>query len=463
MSHFAPNAKFARLGEKYAKVEALWGGTDAMREAGEVYLPKEPAEALANYKARLARAVLFPAYTRTIKTSVGKAFAKPMNVKAPDMLMQLVDNADSAGTSLETFAKTLLEDAINYGITYLMVDYPVVDPNATLADERAMGAFPYFVNIKPTSVCEAHVGYVDGVAQLIYFRFLETANEYTGTQQVVVEQAKEFILEDGVVTYNIYRKDKNNKEYLYDSNVLVGMDLIPILPVYGNKTSNFHGEPTLYDLAELNIAHWQTFSDYRGIVHAVSCPILVLKGVHDTVDDNGVKQEVVISPNTAMRIPAEGDVKWVEVTGGSITSAKEALADLEAKMAVCGLELTVPRATGAETATGRLLDAAESNSLLKSIAVDLEWSLYAAFCYAGMYIGVDATATEVQINTDYTVSLAGDMNTVMELYREGLLTAQEVINEAKNRQMLGDSTKGKEPEPKPAPVVQVVNNTNQSV
>lgn len=449
MSHFKPSQKFIHLGEKYTKVQTLVGGTDAMREAGTVYLPKEPAEADANYKARLIRAVLFPAYSRTIKSSVGKAFAKPMQVKANDQLMPLVDNADAAGTSLETFAKELLEDAINYGITYLLTDYPVIDPNGTLADERVLGAFPYFVNIKATSVLDLRVGYVDGIAQLTYFKFIENVTEGSDT----IEQVKEFTLENGIVTYNIYRKDpKNHQEFLYDTGVLMGLDFIPITPVYGNKTANYTGEPTLYDLAELNIAHWQTFSDYRNIVHAVSCPILVLKGVHETVDENGYKQEVVISPNSAMRVPAEGDVKWVEVSGGSITAAKDALDDLESKMAVMGLELTVPRAT-AETATGRILDAAESNSLLKSIATDLEWAIYSAFCFAGQYIGVDGTPTEVEINTDYTVSLAGDMTTVMDMYREGLLSAKEVIQEAKNRQMLGDATVGKEPDPKPEVVV----------
>lgn len=443
--HFKPAAKFAKLNEKYQLVSTLWDGTDALREAGTLFLPKEPAESPSNYANRLARSVLFPVYKRTIKTSVGKAFAKSMEVKAPDVLMSLVDSADSAGTSLETFSKELLEDAINYGITYLMVDYPVITPNATLADERALGAAPYFVNIKPTSVYEVRVGYVGGVSQLTYFRFLEGVEETIDGDVTETQQVKELELIDGTVMYTIYRKDKNGKAYVYDSNVISGIDLIPVLPVYGNKESNFHGSPTLYDLAQLNIAHWETFSGYRNIVHAVSCPILHLKGIEDELDDNGNVKPLTISPNSAVRTNENGAIAWVEVSGGSINAAKEALADLEAKMAVTGLELTVNRPNGSETATGRLLDAAESNSQLKSIALDLEWSLYNAFVYAGQYIGVDALATEVQIDTTYTVNTNGEMTTVMELYREGLLSAQEVILEARARQLLQDSTVGVTP------------------
>ena len=58
--------------------KALLGGTRTMREAGETYLPAWPKEASEAYTQRLASAVLFPAYQRTVQTLSAKPFSKPI-------------------------------------------------------------------------------------------------------------------------------------------------------------------------------------------------------------------------------------------------------------------------------------------------------------------------------------------------------------------------------------------------
>ena len=64
--------------EKWKRVEAVWGGTDAVREEGETYLYRNPLET--QYKDRLRRATLDGSFKRTIKKGVCKAFNHPMEV-----------------------------------------------------------------------------------------------------------------------------------------------------------------------------------------------------------------------------------------------------------------------------------------------------------------------------------------------------------------------------------------------
>ena len=229
-SLFKQDATLQDISDKWDLVETLFGGTDAMRAAGRQYLPQNPKEPVDKYRDRLNRATLTNKYVRTIEKGVGKAFARKMNVILPAPLEPLLMNADGQGTSFESFSKQILKDAINYGITYVLVDYPSsVGP--TLADQRASGAFPYFVEIKPTQLLDLRVDYINNQVQLTYFRFYESLVDYSdagGIQSVNVEQVKEFVLsDDGSVVYNIYRKDKNKAEYLVESGI-VSTNMIPI-------------------------------------------------------------------------------------------------------------------------------------------------------------------------------------------------------------------------------------------
>ena len=59
------------------KIDSLCGGTDAMRLAGQKYLPQFPAEADDSYSYRLATSTLFNGLGRTVKNMASKPFAKP--------------------------------------------------------------------------------------------------------------------------------------------------------------------------------------------------------------------------------------------------------------------------------------------------------------------------------------------------------------------------------------------------
>lgn len=67
--------RVAAMAEDWALVDALLGGTKAMRAAGEKYLPKWTLEDPGDYAARLKIATLFPAFEQTVKEMTGRAFA----------------------------------------------------------------------------------------------------------------------------------------------------------------------------------------------------------------------------------------------------------------------------------------------------------------------------------------------------------------------------------------------------
>lgn len=442
-SLFNKTTTFAELSDKWELVDTLYGGTDAMRDAGRLYLKQNPAESLAKYRDRLSRATLTNRYKKSIKQAVGKAFASKMNVKLPIGLQQLVINADGTGTSLETFSKNAMDNAINYGITYLLVDYPQATGD-TLAAQRESGAFPYFVEIKPTQLLELRVEYINNKAQLTYFRFYEELSSYEpgllGAEST--EQVREFTLEDdGSITYAIYRKEKNKPEVLYDAGVMVGMGGIPIIPIYGNKTQSYMGEPVLMDLAHLNVKHWWKQSDLDWNEHFGLTPILKLEGIDLGTDPETGASKIdsfVVGASTVVAVPTGGNLAWTTADASGIAAAQTSLDRLLKEMDESGLELTSPQSNGAETATGRLIDAAESNSILKGIVLDFVWQLYQAVIIAGEYIGIDASNADISLDTTYTVSGAAntsDMPMLLSLVEKGVITVEEMRAELQSRRV----------------------------
>lgn len=90
----------------------------------------------------------------------------------------------------------------------------------------------------------------------------------------------------------------------------------------------------LIDLAWLNLAHWQSASDQRHILHVARVPILFGRALQ--VADG----EIEIGPNRLILAddPAAG-LRFVEHFGTAIAAGRQDLVDLEDRMAVLGLDM----------------------------------------------------------------------------------------------------------------------------
>src|SRR6185369_7129322 len=110
--------EYRALHDDWELVEALMGGTKAMRAAGKAHLPQWPNEDARSYATRLTTAVLYPAYQHTVETLVGKVFSHPVTIgeDVPSRLKQWSEDIDLEGRNLSIFASDLLEGAIGPGL-----------------------------------------------------------------------------------------------------------------------------------------------------------------------------------------------------------------------------------------------------------------------------------------------------------------------------------------------------------
>lgn len=413
----------------------LMGGTTAMRAAGVTYLPQEVAESDKAYQVRLNRSFLFNGYGKTVADMSGKVFSRPIILgdDFPPESAAWCENIDLAGRNLDMFAKTVFEDAFE-GVSYILVDMaPATDGLVTKAQEKAQNRRPWFVHVKARQVLGWRSADINGVETLTQFRFCDDQCEPDGEfGEKTVKQIKVFQREGASVTWTTYRQT-DKADWVQHESGPVSIGEIAVCPVYVNRTGFMVGLPPLAGLAEVNLAHWQSQSDQRNIMHVARVPILFGSGW----SNDGAPIE--IGSNRLLTQPdAAAQLRYVEHSGAAIGAGRDDLKDLEFQMQVLGLELLIPK-PGGESATGAAIDNAKMNAPLAIMAMALQDALEQAFGFAGMYAGLnrDLGGGSLTVNTDFGVTLgAADVQAILASEAAGLISKPTAIRELQRRNVL---------------------------
>ena len=356
------------MSPKWAMVDALLGGTWALRAKREQYLQRWPQEDQASYDYRLQTSTLFNAFGHTVDNMAAKPFSEPLRWSDIDPAVEeWFDNVDLCGNNLDVFSHEVFREALAKGLSHILVDYPKTTaadgtPLApTLADEQAMGARPYLIHVKPSSVLGWISDKVRGAETLVQVRLLESVcvpDGAFGTK--AVDQVR--LLTPGA--WQVYRQDERSKEWVLFDEGTTSLDYIPLATVYTRRTGFMQGTPPLADLADLNIQHWNSSSDQYSILHTARVPILAITGIDDTT-------KIVVGAKAALMLPLGASAAWVEHTGAAIEAGRTSLKDLEEQMRTMGAELLVAQ-PGDMTATQSSIDTAQAQCQLSRMASALE-------------------------------------------------------------------------------------------
>ena len=408
----------------------LVGGTEAIRKAGTEYLPQEAKEEKAAYESRLKRSFLFNAFGKTVEDLTGKVFTKPIVLKddVPANIVEWSENIDQAGRHINVFACDVFKDALQPGIGFILTDMPPALEGATLAAEQEAGIRPYFVYIPVERVLGWKSTLVAGAETLTQFRFMECVKEANGDfHETEVEQVK--VLEPG--KWRTFRKDSKADKWVEHKRGTTSLTEIAVAPVYINRSDFMVGKPPLAKLAELNVAHWQSSSDQRNILHVARVPILFMAGFND-------EDTLAIGASSAVRSSnPEAKMTYVEHTGAAIDSGANDIKELEIQMQAMGLQLLIDK-PGGQSATGEIRDESKENSPLATMARALADAIEQSFGYMAKFSGdVTGKGGSVVVNTDFGIS-GMDVPQVIAAFSASLIDAQTAVDELKRRGFLSD-------------------------
>jgi hypothetical protein len=451
-----PSSAVTAMQPDWELSRALLGGTRAMRAAGKKFLPQWPNEEDAAYDARLGTAVLFPAYKRTVETLAGKPFSKPLTLgdDVPPEIEAWAEDIDLEGRNLHVFAADLMESALGYGLCGILVDCPKAEGIAanaagvpTKADEQRAGVRPYFVHIKPWQILGWVAKREGGNWVLKMLRLMECVEEPDGEFGTKdVEQVR--VLRPGA--FDVYRKQKDakgNETWALQPELsgLTSLGYIPFVPMYGKRTGYMMAEPPLKEVAHLNVQHWQSASDQQTILHVARVPILAVMGVEDGFDRNGkpIPWQLTIGASSAVRLPKDGDLKFVEHTGAAIQAGTDDLKALEERMRQAGAELLV--IDQKLTATQVTTENAVGMCALQRIVQTEEDVIDQALQMMADWMGLQESG-HVTIFNDFGAATLDDASAqlIVTAQQGGLISKETAINELKRRGKLGADVEAEE-------------------
>lgn len=447
---FAVNSlspEMAKLAEPYPILEALMGGTPAMRLAGAAVLPKFPSEEPESYSARVATATLFPAFKRTVSVMAGKPFAKAATFSddTPKEIRGVIgddgkvttpgwaDDIDRQGVNLHTFASEMMAEAIAFGFCGILVEAPkpiqTAGPVPTVAEQKAAAIRPYWVRVMHSQILGYRIEIVDGQPTLTMLRLGEAVTVPDGEFGTKVVERVRVLIPGGWTVYEKQALEAGQTEakWVVFEAGKSGLSVIPFVPLYGTRLGYMLGQTPLLDLAYMNVKHWQSQSDQDTILHVARVPILFAAGFQD-------KEAITVGASTAVKVSDhQAKLTWVEHTGAAIDSGATSLRDLEEQMIQSGAELLVKKA-GARSATESANDAEANKSDLQRIVEGFEDALDQALMLTAQYASL-STGGNITLFKDFGAALLTDASAqlIVTMEAQGVISTETAIEELQRR------------------------------
>jgi hypothetical protein len=425
-SPFVRNLDVIAMMPAWGVMAAVTRGTNYIRDLSETYLPQEPREDEDAYQTRVDRSVLSPYTSRLIETAAGAILRKPIHIEGDPYWLDLCENIDGLGSSINEYARRALVSSLTYGHSAILVDYPAATEARNLAEERALGRRPYFVHVDAPQIWgwrkEA------GTNRLLQVRIhdydVRPLNEF-GEEQV--EEMR--VIYPG--RYDLYTLGQEIVEFTATGGY--SLDEIPLVPIYSNRRGLLISQPPLLDIANLNITHYQRQADLIHALHIAAMPTLVLEGWDDTTGS------ATMGVNYAIAMQPGNKAYYVQADATSFDAQMAELQSLESQMSTLGVTKLFGQKFVAESAEAKRIDQAQSNSVLSIISQELESALNQAFAFAAQYVGMEPPEITIDRDFDYYRLIGQDVSVLAQLNQMGKISDAMLLEILRRGEILPDN------------------------
>lgn len=432
-------------------IDTLIGGTQKMRNAGEVYLPRFKEEDIVDWASRRDMTVLHPGFTGAVEQNTSLPFSKPMTIKYPDLAMEesiseIKKNWDGTGMSMTMWFRKAFAIMMTWGKVHAFVDFSQVDGASVLnkAEEDALSPRPINRLIMPKSLIgwKTVLDKTTKLPRITEIRVLEETIVDEENWRQVQQSIIRVITKD---RWDVWIQKAANGEYTKgEGGVITGLDAIPMASCYTEQIEPMVAKPPFLEVAHMNHAHWRASSDYRNSLQFNAMGILFGRGF----TPKEVEEGIVLSPKQCkLTINEDADLKVVEHSGVAIEAACKNLEDLENKMDLHGSRPMVQKVADVKAVTTVSNDK-KSRSLLESWVIDFNQFVAECIVLNLRWMGyeVGTSDIEVHIHQDFVFSAQGDAAELSALksMRDGRDISHETyINEMKRYGVLSDNVNPK--------------------
>ena len=433
---------------KWERCRDVCAGGDAVREAGEKYLPKLKDQPADSHTLMKARATFYNATWRTVSGLLGMIFRQPPKVEVPETVKPLFEDVDAAGQPFPLFLQDVAENALKYGRLAVLVDYPTAPEGITEADAKLLNLRPTMQLYNTFALLNWRTGRVNNQTVLVHVVLKETEMVVDSEDPYVEKEEDRWRVLDLVDTVSTDAKQgKKYRQQVFKmakgsvgtkaavatfvqvgsdvfpkmNNVL--LDYIPLVIMGTDDVGTDVDDPPLIDLVDVNLSHYRTSATYEQCLY-FSPPTLMLTGFK--TENPGEK--VYVGSGTAIITPA-ADAKgfFIEYSGDGLAPLEKALERKEQMMAVLGARMLEPQKLAVETAQTASIHRKGEESMLASVSIAISLGMTKATKWFVEWAGADPVNALVELNRDfYPARMSSqDLMAQMAAWQSGGLSDQE--------------------------------------
>ena len=410
----------------WTPVNVCVGGTDYLRTHSEDVLPREPSEEDSSYNRRVFHSVMPPFIQRLASQAAGSILRKGIHLEGgdEDYWENWQKDVTGDGTPLNMFAREMLVDALLFGHTSCLVDWPNGEQPSNLAEELAMGRKPYLVRVGAQQVRGWRTAANRNQAPLTMVRYSETIS-------IPVDQfGEEIITQIRVLTengYQIWRDETPSGANrggwtLYESGEHTAGE-VPLVSIYSNRLATLVSKPPLEEVANLTISYAQRFADYMHNIHVGAMPILCLKGFDP--DNNDTK--LGLSVNTAILLPPDGDALIVSPPSDSYQEQLRCLQVLEEQISSLGISALAKQNLTNTAAESKRLDRIDSDSIMAIISEDLARAITDMLRIAGKYAGKEPPVVTIPVDFENRLLDGNQVTAMLQLQMQNQISQSTLL------------------------------------
>lgn len=434
-------------------------GEDAVKSAGEKYLPRLDSQSDDEYLAYRTRASFFNATGRTADGYVGLIFRREPALKFPDnssgvgrAIEAFLADADMMGTALQSYAKNVVTEVVSVGRAGTLVDWEG-GGSATghAAEDRA-----FAVLYSAEQIINWQTKRVNGrnVLSLVVLQEVVTDENNDEFESKAIDQIRVLKLElvpeqkadapSWRYVVEIWRQEDNkmgskgrrSKVEWVKTETRVPLRLgkpLPLIPFVFHGPRHFLPDVDklpLEDIIAVNLDHYRLNADYKHGLHFTALPTAWVSGFDKT-------SNLRIGSSTAWVSETPGATAgFLEFQGQGLTTFERAMDRDEQLMAVLGSRMLEAQKRVGETADAIELRQSGENSVLTALSMSVSDSLTHVLRWVYWWNSTEETPDAIgndvvliTLNTDFkTKGLTSDQITaIVAAWQAGALSRDSMF------------------------------------
>lgn len=397
--------EYASALSKWAVTRDCVAGAEAVKKKRTKYLPKPnpddtTQENSDRYDAYIERANFVGFTASTLDGMLGMVFREPMRLELDAPIDYMRENINGGGLTADQMARAAIGHILETGRYGLLTDYPEAPAGLTKAQITALNLQATILPYASENIINWQTATVGAVKMLSMVVLREMTREYAddGFSFSEKEYHRVLVLRGGVYTQELY-DDDNELISAFEPRKADGSTWNNIPFIFAGATNNDESidKAPLYDIAEVNVAHYRNSADFEESSFMVGQPTPVLSGLTPAWVEKVMKNGVMFGSRRAILLPEGGNGNLLQAVSNQMP--ERGMEAKEQQMVKLGARI-IQDAGGNETAEAAKIRFAGQNSKLGTIVGNVDDAMLTCFDWANEFMG-GTGENIVELNKDF--------------------------------------------------------------